>query len=116
MILLTMLVLIFAAGCSPQSKERGLKTGKYIMQDAEVEDWSWVKLKEDNEFEFNRCGALSYLPKETYSVEDNVLILSVNENEEYKFMIDGNNLIFISGKMAEPFVEEGAVYKLSDKE
>jgi len=116
MILLIMLALIFVAGCSSQSKEKSLKTGKYVMQDAEVEDWSWVNLKEDNKFEFNRCGALSYLPMGTYSVEDNVLILSVSEDEVYKFIIDGDKLIFESGKMAEPFVSKGAVFKLSDKE
>lgn len=116
LILLIVLPLVFAMGCSLQNGGKGLKTGKYVMQDAVTEDWSWVMLEEDNQFKFNRCGALSHLPMGTYSVEDDTLILTVSEKEEYRFKIDGDKLIFLSGEMAEPFVKKGTVYKLSGKE
>jgi len=116
LMLLVTLSLVFAMACSLQNKAKELKTGKYVMQDTELEDWAWVILKKDNQFQFNRSSALSYMPSGTYSIEDNILILSVSENEVYRFMIDGDKLIFESGDMAEDFIKEGAIFKLSEKE
>lgn len=116
LVLLFTFALAFAMGCSIQNKATELKTGKYVMQDTEIEDWAWVVLNGDNQFEFNRNGGTSYIPSGTYSIEDNVLTLFVSENEEYKFLVDGDKLIFKSGDTTANLVEEGAVFKLSDKD
>ena len=116
LVLLFTFALAFAMGCSIQNKTKELKTGKYVMQDTEIEDCAWVVLNDDNQFEFNRNIATSYRPSGTYSVKDNILTLFVSENEEYKFLVDGDKLIFKSGDTAADLVEEGAVFKLSDKD
>lgn len=83
------------------------------MQDTEIEDWAWVVLKGNNQFAFNRGNVTSYRPSGTYSIEeDNMLTLFVSENEEYKFLVDGDKLIFKSGDTTANLVEEGAVFKL----
>lgn len=108
--LLAVLSLIFTIGCS--SKE--LKTGKYVLQGTEVEVWAWVLLKEDSKFEFNRNMATSYLPIGTYEVNGGFLVLTVSPDETYRFKINGDTLVFESGKMAEPFIEKGAIFKLQE--
>lgn len=115
-VLIFIVVLVVAAGCSNQNKIEELKIGKYVMQDTKVEDWAWVLLKEDNKFEFNRDLATSYLPMGTYSIEDNILTLESNVNEEYKFTIDGDKLIFNSSTTVGAIVKEGSVFKLFYKE
>jgi len=54
-------------------------------------------LKENNEFVFNRDNGTSYRPKGSYSIQDGELILKVSDEEEYKFKIDGEKLVFESG-------------------
>jgi hypothetical protein len=108
--LLAAFSLMLALGCS--NKE--LKAGKYVMQGTELAEWAWVILEDDGKFVFNRNLATSYLPIGTYTVEEGMLILSVSANETYRFRVDGNDLIFDSGKYAEPLVEKGAVFRLSE--
>ena len=115
-IVLIFISMLVASGCSNQNKSEELKIGKYVMQDTEVEDWAWVLLKEDNQFEFNRDLATSYRPMGTYSIEDNILILDANVNGEYRFTIDGDKLIFNSSTIVGAIVKEGSVFKLSNKE
>ncbi|ETA79728.1 DUF4829 domain-containing protein [Youngiibacter fragilis] len=108
--LLAAFSLVFALGCS----DKELKTGKYVMQGTELAEWAWVILEEDGKFVFNRNLATSYLPIGTYTIEKGMLILSVSAEETYRFRIDGNDLIFESGKLAESFVEKGAIFRLSE--
>lgn len=115
-IFLFVFILIFAIRCSKQDRIEGLKIGKYVAQDTEVEDWAWVLLKESHQFEFNRGNATSYRPSGTYSIVDNILTLTVHENEEYIFTIDGDKLIFKSGDFIGDLIKEGVVFKLTDKE
>lgn len=96
--------------------KQGLKTGKYVMQNTDVEEWAWVELRNDNQFEFNRSGATSYRPMGTYSIKDNILILSVNESEVYNFLVDGDKLVFKSGEFADNLVKEGAVFMIGGYE
>lgn len=116
LVLLFTFTLVFAMAYSIQNKAKELKTGKYVMQDTEIEDWAWVVLKGNNQFEFNRNSATSYRPSGIYSIEDNILTLFVSENEEYKFLVDGDKLIFKSDDTTTNLIEEGAVFKLSDKD
>lgn len=102
-------ILIFVCSCSNEKNAIELKSGKYV----EVENGlSWVVLKENNEFEFNRYVGTSYWPRGNYSIQDDKLILKVNDKEEYKFTIDGEKLVFEGGTK---LLKEGAVFKLLDK-
>ena len=118
LVLVVTFALAFTMGCSLQNKSNELKTGKYVMQDTEVENKSWVVIKGNNQFEFNRNGSLSlsYIPMGTYSIEDNTLTLAVSEKEMYRFVVDGEKLVFKSGNIPEDWVKEGAIFKLADKE
>jgi hypothetical protein len=102
--------VLFTAACASSSNEPAL--GKYIMKDAENEEYSWVILKENNEFEFNRHIATSYRPSGTYSIEEDLLILKANEDEIYIFKVVKKTLVFQSGQFAEGIVEIGTVYEL----
>jgi outer membrane lipoprotein-sorting protein len=113
MIVLFAVTILFTSGCSFQNSIEELVTGKYMMQDAKAEDSAWVLLEDGNKFEYNRGGVTSYRPKGTYSVENNELILSVNDNEVYRFKIKGNSLIFESGEYAESLIEIGTAFELT---
>lgn len=111
MIIIASLTLV--CSCSNKKNANGLKSGKYV----EVENGlSWVVLKENNEFEFNRHIATSYYPRGSYYVQDGELILKVNDKEEYKFKIDGEKLVFESGTYIGNLLKEGVVFQLSDKD
>lgn len=103
------------SGCSIQNKIEEPKIGKYVIQGAESEWMEWVLLKENKEFQFNRNIYMSYLPIGTYSIDGNKLILYVNENESYVFIIEGNKLIFDSSNGINAVVEKGTVFKLSNE-
>lgn len=104
-------------GCLKQHKIKDLKLGRYVIQeDTRTEGWSWVLLKENSQFEFNRSITTSYRPRGTYSIKDGMLILYVSEKESYVFTIDGDKLIFKRGDFIGNLVKEGAIFKLSDKE
>lgn len=92
------------------------KIGKYILEDAEGDWMSWVLLKENKEFQFNKNVVLSYMPRGTYSVDGDKLTLYVNENESYIFTIDGDKLIFDSDNDTSDIVKKEAIFILSDKE
>lgn len=113
MIILIAASVLLTSACSFQNNVEELSTGKYVMQNAEDEDWAWVLLEDENQFQFNRNIATSYIPMGTYFVENDELLLTVNENEIYKFKIKGNTLIFESGKYAESLVEIGTVFELT---
>jgi len=115
-ILIASMLVIFT-GCLKQNETEDLKLGKYVLQgDTETDDFTWVLLKENSEFEFNRGLSTSYRPEGTYSIEDGMLTFYVSEEESYIFTIDGDNLIFKRGEFADGLIEEGAIFKLSDEE
>lgn len=70
-----------------------LKMGTYYL-DGNPENFTYVLLDEEGHFEFSRGMILSYRPMGTYEVEGEKLILRANENEEYLFFIQGDELIF----------------------
>ena len=112
LLLLVVSALLLTICYSLQDKTKEIKTGKYVMQDTELEDCVWVELKDDNQFEFSR-GIVSYRPTGTYAIEENIITLSVNENEAYTFLVDGDKLIFESGEYAENLVKKGGIFKLT---
>ncbi|MTI47912.1 hypothetical protein [Sporosalibacterium faouarense] len=116
-LIIIVLISILITAYLSQNKDDEIELGKYIMQDSEKPaPWAWVVLKENNEFEFMRSLATSYIPRGTYSINDNILTLYANEDETYIFTIDEGNLIFQSGKYAVRMIEKGTVFKLSNKE
>jgi len=110
--MLILIVFTLISGCSTQDKNAEPKIGKYILQGAETEDWAWVILKENHQFEFNRNIATSYLPIGTYKVENQTLILMANENETYSFTINGDELILQGSKLTDQLLKDHAVFKL----
>ena len=116
LLIILAIVVVLTTGCSKEDITPELKIGKYVKEDTEPGEWSWVILKENKEFVFSRGAALSYLPIGTYSIEGETLTLFVNEKESYIFTIDGDKLVFESGNLAERFVKKGEVFKLSDEE
>lgn len=101
-----LLIMLFSLmGC-----ENKLEQGTYTTDDG----MSSVVLYDDNQFAFDRHVALSYLPTGSYSIERGKLILHATDDEEYIFEIKNGKLIFVSGELAELFVEAGTVFKLSD--
>lgn len=115
-LIIFVLVLVLVTGCSKQNKTEEPKLGRYVIQGTEPEGLAWVLLNENKQFVFNRGAITSYRPSGTYSIKNKVLTLYVNEDESYIFSIEGEKLVFQSGKFAENLVEKGAVFKLSDKE
>lgn len=95
--------IIVLCGCSEKNE---VKLGKYTTE-GDVIEQAWVNLKENNEFEFVRNLATSYLPRGNYKVEGDKLTLHVSDEEEYIFRIEDDKLIFEEGKAAENFVKAG---------
>lgn len=94
-----------------ESEENELEIGKYI----EVEKGlAWVTLKENKEFIFNRHIATSYDPIGNYDINGDTLKLTVDNNEEYIFKINGDELIFESGTNIGALLVKGDVFQLSE--
>ena len=118
LILLLITSIFGSTACSLQTKPTELATGKYVMGSTEDEQWSFVLLKENNEFEFSLGWSLSYLPTGTYKVTNDELLLTVEPRENYLFEISGDRLIFINkinecGKVFDGVTEPGSIFKLA---
>ena len=111
--LVFVLILLFftLSACSTSS----IKTGRYVMENTETEEWSWIDIKEGNIYEFNRAGNVSYRPSGKYTVEGDKLILKVGDNSSYTFLIEGNSLIFENTTTNGNFIKKGTVYTLKGK-
>ena len=90
---------------------RDVKLGIYAYGTLEDGSYSYVLLKENNEFEFVRNIATSYVPIGKYKVEGNILILD-GINDLYKFQIDGDKLIFLSSNKDTALIDKGTVFVL----
>ncbi len=110
-LILIVIITISQIGCSPTT----IKTGRYVMENTETEEWSWIDIMEDNRYEFNRALNTSYRPSGKYTVEGNKLILKVGDNSSYTFIIKGNSLIYDSSTTSGHFLKEGTVYTLKTK-
>lgn len=105
------LQLLILSACSSPT----VKPGRYVLENSEIEDWSWIDINDDNTYEFNRAGNVSYRPSGKYTIENNYLILDVGDNSSYTFRIDGNSLIFESTTTNGNFIKNGTVYTLKTK-
>lgn len=100
---LTTLALLQFSGPAGGGK---LALGRYVSADG----LAWVELQEDNRFEFCRHVATSYWPQGDYIVKKDELVLSVAENEQYRFSIAGDKIVFQGGEYAESLIAIGAVF------
>lgn len=113
--------LVFISSNNPQEKlEEGkifvldkdysitLKQGYYFTSDNK----SKLSLFGESEFVYVRTIVTSYYPTGTYTVEDDKLILNPGYDMLMVFYIGNDELVFISGELAEPFVTPGTIYKL----
>ena len=111
--LLITAIMLFTSACAFQNNFGELKTGKYVLKDAQSEEGAWILLEPENKYQFNRDSTTSYRPVGKYSVKNNELILRVNDDEVYRFEIKGSSLIFKSGEYAEGLLESGTVFELT---
>ena len=109
-VLIGLMIVFLVSACTIKNNEVPL--GKYVLEDAEITSMAWLVFSEENQFVFNRNMFTSYWPSGSYAIENNVLILIANENEVYTFKIEGDTLIFESGKHAEEFLEIGSRFTL----
>lgn len=113
LIIAIILSLFLICSCSNKINKNEIKIGKYLEV---INEMAWVELKENNEYEFCRHIATSYVPSGKYIIEDGQLILKAGETEEYKFEINGDKLIFISGTYIGDLLKAGAVFQFSEKD
>jgi hypothetical protein len=92
-----------------------IKVGRYVMENTEIDDWSWIDINQGNTYEFNKANNMSYRPSGKYTVENNKVILKVGDNSYYTFRTDGNSLIFESTTTSGHFIKKGTVYTLKNK-
>ena len=111
MVIFILALSFLIVGCSNQTISE-LELGRYFIVDSEIENSAWILLEENNHFEFNRAIATSYRPSGTYSINNEILVLFVSNNESYKFKIKDDKLIFISGDFIEDLIEVGTIFRL----
>ena len=85
-----------------------LKQGTYVTDDGLAS----LTLFEDCNYIFNRHLGTSYHPSGSYSIVNGKLILYIEDKEEFVFNIENDQLIFVSGQLAEPFIESGTIFTL----
>ena len=103
-------VVIMCCSCSNSNK---LKNGTYVSENTDY-GYAFVVLSNDNEFTFG-FQTLSYTATGKYTIEDTSLILNVNDDEMYIFIVDDGKLIFESGEWAEKMLEKGTMFQLSNE-
>lgn len=70
-----------------------IKIGTYVLSQNDIEEWSWLSLKEDKKFIFNRGIGISYQPEGNYYTKYNELYLEVDGTIQYIFVIKNNSLL-----------------------
>lgn len=111
MFVFLIVILMILAACSTPS----VKTGRYVIESTETEEWIMIDINEGNMYEFNRALNTSYRPSGKYSIEKDKLILHVGDNSSYTFKISGNSLIFESTTTNGNFIKNGTVFTLKKK-
>lgn len=105
LLIMSILVFVLSSCSSPES----LKTGRYTCAGEPS-----ILLESDNKFILNGPHVISAALMGSYTVKEDKLILTANENEEYIFSIDNGTLVFESGAWFEEWVEKGTRFHLSE--
>lgn len=113
LILTIILSLLLTSSCSNQTGNNKLKIGTYVEV---INELAYVKLMEDNKYEFCRHIATSFVPSGKYVIEDGDLILKTGDNEDFRFEINGDKLIYKGGPHSEDLVRIGTVFQLTKKD
>ncbi len=102
-----LVLIVLISGCQGETE---LVIGKYLL-DGNSENYTYVLLDKEGDFEFSRGIALSYLPSGTYEVEGDQLVLKANE-QDYLFVIKDEELIFQNE--IQGILERGSRFKLEE--
>ncbi len=88
-------ILLFAA-CDSNSAASTVKDGNYVLEQIGTNEISLPSVTVyDEDISFTYDVLSSYLPIGNYSIEDNILIMTTNDEKyKYVFLIDGNKLVF----------------------
>jgi hypothetical protein len=73
---------------------------------------TYVSLQNNNRFFVQGLPQISYVPGGYFTVEENMLILMITEDEQFIFSYSGGNLIFESGVWLKNWIEPGTVLRL----
>lgn len=100
LVFLLMMISIILVGCKSEQSVETIKNGTYIMEGKEVDAVLFPSITiSDNEFTFVYDLLSSYMPRGTYSIEDDLLMMTTDDKQyTYVFEIDGDNFIFQEDK------------------
>ncbi len=116
-----MLFGLWACSAKKELERAGLQTGVYVLESSEEELLPSVTLEEDGGFSFMYSLLSSYIPRGSYEVKKDRLVLTADregsEKELYVFEIKEGKLIFLGQESAAlpGFADEfqdGAVFVL----
>ena len=99
------------SGCS--KSEYDIKAGTYVAN----EGFAHLTIKEDKSFILFRSAATSYAPTGRYNIDGDKLVLNVGdllEKSTIVFKINGDKLIFESGKLAQGLIRKGTEFVYRD--
>jgi len=88
-----------------------LEAGKYEHK----ERYSYIEIKEDGTFIFQKNIATSYRPNGEYEINGKELLLIDNDKQFYKFKIDGENIYFLDSHLETETLTPMTKYTLSKK-
>ncbi|MGL5541667.1 MAG: hypothetical protein ACRDBX_08565 [Erysipelotrichaceae bacterium] len=114
-ILFPFFLLLSFSTCAPHYEQR-ISAKTYHFHNAFGEEWAWIELRDDGTFEFNRSNATSYRPSGSYKVVKEEVILTVDENEQYCFTIQDQDLLFKDGTFALGILAVGSRFEAAPEE
>jgi hypothetical protein len=90
------LIFLLLTGCNSNHDTQTVKNGTYIMAQGSTETIFIPNVTiSDDKISFSFDPLSSYLPRGSYSIEDDILTMTTDDNMySYVFQIDGDNLIF----------------------
>lgn len=112
-IILIALILIVLSGCAKEDKQ--VKKGTYFAD----EGFANITIGQDETFILTRDASSSYAPSGDFEIDGDKLFLYIDdevEKETIKFEIDGERLIFKSGKFLEEEIKKGSKFVYREKE
>jgi len=90
------MIFLLLSGCNSKNDTDSVKNGNYVMEQEETEEVPLPHVTiTENKILFSYDLLSSYLPLGTYSIDDDILTMTTDDNKYiYVFQIDGDNLIF----------------------
>lgn len=90
------ILVLLLSGCKSNEDIVNVKNGTYIMVQEDTEEVLLPRITiSDEKIMFTYDFLSSYMPYGTYSIDDDILTMTTNDNQySYVFRIDGDNLVF----------------------